>query len=157
MKQMILILTLMSCLSFNYAQNIINEQFVSESDHFSGGRIFNVDNKLFVVMTFNSRGEDSIDGYKHQFIIKQYDYLKNKFELVFNSKNEYYHSYLSDIIVFQNHFIIKTSSQSENVKSKILAIDLNGKIKSEKPVSSFGGLLSNINGEKYFYLWMRQK
>jgi len=136
------------------AQNIVKEKFVSESYHFSNGRIFNIDEKLFVVLSFNGYEDDSIHGYKHHFVIKQYDIEKNKFVSVFDSKNNYYHSYLSDIIIFKNHFIIKTSSQinkqTNKQDSKILVINLQGEIVKEKYISSFGGLLANINNKDVF-------
>jgi hypothetical protein len=160
----IVILVFIFSFQVSHAQNIIKEQFESESWLFNDGHIFNINENLFVVLEYNGTGltsafnRDSIYGYKHQFSIKQYDFEKNIFNTLFNSKNDKYESALTDVIVFQNHFIVKTiqtpfplaeSRKQKKINSKILVIDLKGKIISEKTFAN-DGLLSNLNSEKYF-------
>lgn len=160
MKTITFLILLLSILSVNSsnAQTIVNECFVSESHNFSGGRIFSDGKKLFIVSHFNGQGDDPKDGYRHQFLIQHYKSNGKKVKTLFNSGEDYYHSYLSDVILFKDHFIVVTASQNtKKIKSQILVIDLRGNILKKKTIKSFGGLLSNSRNEDQFLFIDDQK
>jgi hypothetical protein len=156
--KILVFLSFVSIINTSVSQTITNECFVSESHHFSGGRIFNSGEKLFVVSSFRGAGEDAEDGYRHQFLIQHYKSNGGKTKTLFNSGEDYYNSYLSDVIVFKNHFIVVTAAyKTKKIKSKILVIDSKGNLLKEKTIKSFGGLLSNSRIEDQFLFIDRQK
>lgn len=160
MKTITFLILFLSILSVNSssAQTIVNECFVSESYNFSGGRIFSDGKKLFVVSHFNGLGDDPKDGYRHRFLIQKYKSNGKKVKTLFSSGKDYYHSYLSDVILFEDHFVIVTASQNtKKLKSKILVIDSKGNLVKEKNIKSFGGLLSNSKSDDQFLFIDDQK
>jgi hypothetical protein len=144
-------------LKFNIlvAQSVVAECFVSEGYHFNGGRIFINENKFFVVSEFYNLDNDPKNRYPHKFLIQNYDSSGNKVSTLFDSGKNFYDYYLSDVILFNNHFIVASGSQG---KTKILVIDLKGKILKEKTLASYGGLLSNnSNSDKFLFIDSQKK
>ena len=151
MNNIIFPILLFSTVHLSIAQSIVSECFVSEGYHFNGGRIFNMDEKLYVISQFNGSNDDPKNGYMHQFLIQSYDSNGKDVKTLFNSGEAFYHSGLSDVILFDKHFIIVTGSQNPTkFDSKILVIDSLGNLIKEKSIESFGGLLSKSKMENQF-------
>lgn len=151
MNNIIFPILLFSTVHLSIAQSIVSECFVSEGYHFNGGRIFNMDEKLYVISQFNGSNDDPKNGYMHQFLIQSYHSNGKDVKTLFNSGEAFYHSVLSDVILFDKHFIIVTGSQNPTkFDSKILVIDSLGNLIKEKSIESFGGLLSKSKMENQF-------